>query len=372
MHSNLYIGVMTGTSVDGIDICLISLKNSAVQLIDYVSADFSPEMKSEIKALCSPDTNELYRSQTLGIALSLLTANHIDPLLRQNSIPPSDIIAIGYHGQTIRHHPDAEHPFSMQIGCGSTLAHHSKIKTITDFRMADMAAGGQGAPLVPAFHQAAFHSPKENRFIVNIGGIANITYIPADQSKTVCGFDTGPGNTLLDEWIYKNKNNDFDKNGDWARSGNIIPGLLKNLMQDPYINKQAPKSTGKEYFNLLWLYNYLKDFPKASAEDIQRTLTEFTCISICRDIENLTQDNLHATIYLCGGGINNKLLVERLNTQLTKLEVKSTSELGIHPQLVEATAFAWLASRTISAQTGNLKEVTGATQDKILGCIYFP
>ena len=240
--------------------------------------------------------------------------------------------------------------------------------------MADIAAGGQGAPLVPAFHQAVFHSSNENRFIINIGGIANITLIPADSSKAVCGFDTGPGNTLLDEWIYTEKHKDYDENGEWARTGCIQPELLTLMMEDRYMTRQAPKSTGKEYFNLSWLNRLLKDLPKTNPEDVQRTLTEFTCKSICRDIQNLLliHYDYPSSIYLCGGGINNTLLYESLNTTMPELDIKSTLALGIHPQLVEASAFAWLASRTASGKPGNLKSVTGANQDKILGCTYYP
>ncbi|MFT6028951.1 MAG: anhydro-N-acetylmuramic acid kinase [Oleiphilaceae bacterium] len=374
MDKELFIGVMSGTSVDGIDICLSAIQNSTVQLIDWQCLSFTANIKTKIKALCLPSENEIFRAHSLGIELSLLTADQINTLLLRNALCPKDIHAIGYHGQTIRHHPDLNHPFSIQIGCGSTLAHHTKINTITDFRMADIAAGGQGAPLVPAFHQAVFHSPKENRFIINVGGIANITLIPADLNKAVCGFDTGPGNTLLDEWIYTKKLKDFDKDGEWARSGTTIPKLFKLMMEDSYINKQAPKSTGKEYFNLSWLNLLLKDFPKAKAEDVQRTLTEFTCVTICRDIKTLLQnyDDSPSSIYLCGGGINNTFLFERLDSQIPELEIKSTIDLGIHPQLVEASAFAWLASRTALGKPGNLKSVTGANQDKVLGCIYHP
>jgi anhydro-N-acetylmuramic acid kinase len=370
MQKKLFIGVMTGTSADGIDICLASIQNSKLKLIDSSFKAFQPNIRSEIKSLCTPSQNEIFKAHSLGIELSLLTAKQINKLLAKNSLSPKDISAIGYHGQTIRHHPDVKHRFSVQIGCGSTLAHHTKIPTITDFRMADIAAGGQGAPLVPAFHQAIFHSSHENRFIINVGGIANITYIPADKSKLVFGFDTGPGNTLLDEWIYTNKSKDFDHNGEWAKSGNLAPRLLELMMKDNYIIKPAPKSTGKEYFNLSWLNDLLQKLPNIIPEDIQRTLTEFTAQSISKDIQNNNQDP--SSIYLCGGGVNNSFLVERLKTLNPELQIQSTLALGIGPQLVEASAFAWLASRTISGKPGNLKCVTGASQDKVLGCIYSP
>ena len=374
MHTDLFIGVMTGTSADGIDICLASIQHSKIDLIDSVSIDFPSNLKSEIKALCFPGTNEIFRAHSLGIKLSILTAQHINQLLAKNLIPATNVHAIGFHGQTIRHHPEAEYAFSTQVGCASTLAHHTKIKTITDFRMADIAAGGQGAPLVPAFHQSVFQSQSENRLIINIGGIANITCIPADPNKTISGFDTGPGNTLLDEWIFTQQQKDFDRSGDWARTGKTISKLLNTMKNDSYIIKAAPKSTGKEYFNLSWLNQHLEDFPNSKPEDIQRTLVEFTSNSICDNIQSILKNlNEHPTsAYLCGGGINNTFLVETLKSQLPELKISSTSELGIHPQLVEASAFAWLASRTVSGLAGNLKEVTGAHQDKVLGGIYLP
>ena len=374
MHKDLFIGVMTGTNADGIDICLANIQHSKIDLIDSTSIDFPFSLKSEIKNLCFPGTNEIFRAQSLGIKLSLLTAKHINQLLTKNLISAESVCAIGFHGQTIRHHPEAEYAFSAQAGCASTLAHHTKIKTITDFRMADIAAGGQGAPLVPAFHQSVFQSHSENRLIINIGGIANITCIPADPNKAVSGFDTGPGNTLLDEWIFTQQQKDFDRNGDWAKTGKTIPKLFNNMMNDPYIIKAAPKSTGKEYFNLSWLNQHLESFPNSKPEDVQRTLVAFTSNSICANILNILKNHSeHPTsVYLCGGGINNTLLVETLKSQLPELKVSSTSELGIHPQLVEASAFAWLASRTAAGLAGNLKEVTGAHQDKILGGIYLP
>jgi anhydro-N-acetylmuramic acid kinase len=374
MHKSLFIGVMTGTSADGIDICLNSIDHRRIELLDSTSIGLPCRLKSEIKALCSPGINEIFRAHSLGVKLSLLTAQYINQLLAKNLIPAKDICAIGFHGQTIRHHPETKHAFSVQVGCASTLAHHTQIKTVTDFRMADIAAGGQGAPLVPGFHKTLFYSNTENRLIINIGGIANITFIPADSDKIIHGFDTGPGNTLLDEWIFAQKQKDFDNNGEWAKSGKQIPALLDLMMNDNYITKEAPKSTGKEYFNLLWLKHFLADFPNHNPEDIQRTLLDFSCHSIYSSTLKLIKDHdQHPTsIYLCGGGINNTLLVETLKSKLPNLKVASTLELGIHPQLVEASAFAWLASRTIAGLTGNLKEVTGATQDKILGGIYLP
>ena len=373
MSKKLFIGIMTGTSADGIDIALVSVTESFLNIIDSQSQDLADDIQAEIKALCQPCANELFRAHSLGIKLSLICVDIINTIIKKNCLSPQDITAIGFHGQTIRHHPDTHPAFSIQIGCPSTLAHHTKIKTIADFRMADIAAGGQGAPLVPAFHMAAFHSESENRLIINIGGIANISYLPANKDFSPSGFDTGPGNTLLDEWIFKCQQKTYDFEGQWATTGSIIPNLIEDMMSDKYVLKPAPKSTGKEYFNLDWLEDLLKLYPKSKNEDIQRTLLEFTCLCISSSVRSIVDDsnsNKPFCIYLCGGGINNSFLVERLARLNKNIDIKSTLALGIHPQLVEASAFAWLASRTNLNLPSNLKSATGADSDKVLGGIY--
>lgn len=375
MPKKLFFGVMTGTSADGIDIVLSSINSTSTDIIDSESTDFSENIKAEIKALCLPSSNELFRAHTLGIELSILTAKIINSILARNSLTPCDISAIGFHGQTIRHHPDTNPAFSIQIGCPSTLSHHTKISTITDFRMADIAAGGQGAPLVPAFHKAVFHSSNENRIILNIGGIANITYLPAQSDTRLSGFDTGPGNTLLDEWVYKTLQKSYDAEGEWAKCGDIIPSLLESMMSDEYITKPQPKSTGKEHFNLHWLTQRLKPYKNLKPEDIQRTLTEFTCQSIYSGINTIIKDSnssLPYHLYLCGGGINNTFMRKRLSQLNPEIKISSTIDLGVHPQQVEACAFSWLASKTYASEYGNLKEATGASEDKILGGTYPP
>lgn len=373
MHKQLYIGVMTGTSADGIDVALSSLQDTQFQTIDSESIDFPQALKAEVKTLSSPCFNELFRAQSLGIKLSQISAILINEILARNKLTSVDVAAIGFHGQTIRHHPEANPPFSVQIGCPSTLAHETGIKTISDFRMADIAAGGQGAPLVPAFHEAVFYSPIESRLILNIGGIANLTLLPSNKEDAIFGFDTGPGNTLLDTWIHRHQQKDYDSNGDWARTGKLIPELLDRMLQDEYLIKEMPKSTGKEYFNLEWLETYIAS-SNYEANDIQRTLVEFTCASITQAIESISaaHEETPLSVYLCGGGINNSFLIERLTHQNPKLNIKSTQDIGIHPQLVEASAFAWLAHRTLSALPGNLKSVTGAHTDKVLGGLYLP
>jgi anhydro-N-acetylmuramic acid kinase len=238
--------------------------------------------------------------------------------------------------------------------------------------MADIAAGGQGAPLVPAFHQFAFQTPIEDRFIVNIGGIANITFLPCERQDDIIGFDTGPGNTLLDEWITQHKGKTFDENGAWASSGQIIPEMLTSMMQDAYIQKSLPKSTGKEHFNLAWLARHTNTLDQTKAEDIQRTLLEFTACGISAGVKQLMQTKgiSNAQLYICGGGINNSALLQSLQNQLPEIGISSTEQLGIHPQLVECSAFAWLAHQTMQSKPGNLPSVTGASQKRILGGIY--
>lgn len=372
MKQELYIGVMSGTSADGIDLVLAEINESSFQLIDFVSSTYSEALRSEIKELSSPGADEINRSAQLGIKLSKETAKLIKQLLDKANTNASEVSAIGYHGQTIRHHPATEHAYSVQIGCPSTLAYLTGITTITDFRMADIAAGGQGAPLVPAFHQFAFQTAGKHRFILNIGGIANISYLPAHDHSPVIGFDTGPGNTLIDEWTYLHQGKYYDEGGEWAATGSIIPELLAALLSDNYIQKPVPKSTGKEHFNLAWLASHLNAIASYSIEDVQRTLVEFTAVSIANSIKQIltTISPSDGQVYVCGGGVHNQTLMQALKQLLSHFTVHSTEELGLPPQLVEGSAFAWLARQTLNGKTGNLPSVTGATNKRILGGIY--
>jgi len=369
-RENLFIGTMSGTSMDGIDIVLASISNSQFKTIASYSEDFPDSFKNRLSALCTPGDDEIERCGRLDIEFGLFTATAINTLLKRERLKPEDIKAIGSHGQTIRHRPDANHAFSWQIGNPSTIADQTGITTIADFRMADMAAGGQGAPLVPAFHQAVFASHDQQRVIVNIGGISNITVLCPDNKPHITGYDTGPGNTLLDQWIQENKQENYDKNGNWGRSGTLIPELLNQMKQDPYIEKKPPKSTGREHFNLSWIQSLLMRLAHENsytAEDIQHTLTEFTAQTIAQDIK---ANCSNCDIFLCGGGINNQFLMERLNILLPTHPIKTTASIGIDPQQVEAAAFAWLASQTLAGLPGNIPEVTGARKAKVLGGIY--
>jgi len=283
-------------------------------------------------------------------------------LLEKTSFQAKDIIAIGNHGQTIRHRPDIAEPFSLQIGNAQKLASLTGIDVISDFRNADIKAGGQGAPLAPAFHQAVFQLNNINRVIVNIGGIANITVLPADKNLTVTGFDCGPGNTLMDAWIMQQQQQKYDADGALASSGKTDAGLLARLLMDDYFQLPPPKSTGFEYFNLAWLKHFIEN--EMSAADVQSTLCDLTATSIIRAINQYAPDN--EEIYVCGGGVHNTEIMQRLQA-LTRCPVMTTEKLGVHPDWVEAMAFAWLAYRNIHQQPGNLPSVTGAKNRIILG-----
>ena len=371
MKTELFIGVMSGTSMDAIDAVLTEISVNEFRTLGHVSQAISPELRQQLQALCFAGQNELDRCAKLDVELGRLIAQTVNNLLHQKQLSAQDIRALGSHGQTIRHSPDSEPAFSWQIGNPSIIAEYTGIPTVADFRMADIAAGGQGAPLVPAFHHAVFSLKGELRALINIGGIANITLLNSLDANSVSGFDIGPGNTLMDQWIQKWKGCSFDHNGEWARSGRIIPTLLTNLLSDPFISRTPPKSSGKEYFNLTWLDYYLNREPIAKPEDVQRTLNEFTAVTIANSIKEAF-NSTPTEAFLCGGGVKNGLLLERLNELLPSYSIALTDVLGIGTQLVEASAFAWLACQTINQRAGNITAVTGARKNKILGGIYYP
>ncbi|MGJ0490350.1 anhydro-N-acetylmuramic acid kinase [Methylobacter sp.] len=363
----LYVGLMSGTSLDGIDASLVDFEDHKTRLIAFDYLPFSPEIKNTIQRLSEPDVLiSLKDYGALDTRLGHLFAETVNSLLAKAKVRASSIIAIGSHGQTIYHAPDIQLPFSLQIGDPNIIAEKTGITTVADFRRRDIAANGQGAPLVPAFHEAVFNHRTEHRCIVNIGGIANITVLPAHQSSKVTGFDTGPGNTLMDLWINQHRNLAYDKNGIWAKTGKINHDLVANLKQDTYFSIQPPKSTGKEYFSLSWLNQKIKT-TDYKAEDIQASLCFLTAITICEAIQKYAP--LTEQVLICGGGIHNDYLLELIQQNLN-CPVSSTELYGIHPDHVEAIAFAWLARQTLNHQPGNLKEVTGANKAVILGGLY--
>jgi len=360
---------MSGTSMDGIDAVLLEVLGTKLATRGAYSKVISPALKRRLQALCFPGDNEIARCGKLDIEFGEQIGETVNKLLKQHKLHSNEICAIGSHGQTIRHSPDSHPAYSWQIGNPSIIADRTGITTVADFRMADIAAGGQGAPLVPAFHQAAFSPQQGTRSIINIGGIANITTLNANKPESTTGYDIGPGNTLLDQWIQKQLNIDFDNNGEWARTGKIIPSLLAALQQDHYITKNPPKSSGKEYFNLSWLQTFLDRGKPSPPEDIQRTLIELSAQEIANSVKN-GEKKTPGEVFLCGGGVYNSLLRERINDLLPDHPVMLTDDLGIGAQQVEASAFAWLAHQTINSLEGNIQSVTGANKRKILGGIY--
>jgi anhydro-N-acetylmuramic acid kinase len=362
-----YIGLMSGTSLDGIDAALVDFSANQAQLVGFEYLPFPEDIQSAIQRLSKPDALiSLKEYGAMDARLGHLFADIVNTLLAKADMPASSVKAIGSHGLTVYHAPEIKFPFSLQIGDPNVIAELTGITTVADFRRRDIAAKGQGAPLVPAFHQAVFQHPNEHRCIVNIGGIANITVLPKHQSSAVIGFDTGPGNTLMDLWIKLHRNLPYDKNGAWAKTGNMDHNLVELLKQDAYFSSAPPKSTGKEYFSLPWIYQYFDAF-SYKAEDIQASLCFLTAITICDAIKEHAPTT--ERILICGGGIHNEYLLELIQQNIG-CPVESTEQYGLHPDHVEAVAFAWLARQTLNNLPGNLKEVTGAIDSVILGGIY--
>ena len=370
----IYIGVMTGTSMDGVDIVAASF--DPLQLHATLTLAFDPDLRDELMALTLPDDNEIDRMGKADVALATMIGEGINMLIEQNQLDRTQIKAIGSHGQTIRHRP--EHGFTLQIGDPNIITEITQIPVVSDFRRRDMAAGGQGAPLVPAFHQALFQHESIHRVILNLGGIANVSLLPAGAPEQVSGFDTGPANILMDAWCHRYTGQPYDENGNWAAYGQPIRSLLERLQSHDFFAKEPPKSTGREDFNLDWLddqimdwrndelaYDELEDVP----ENVQATLLKLTTRAIKKAIYRSGMDT--GEVYVCGGGAYNSQLLEQLRWRLRKHQwtVQSTADLGLNPTWVEATAFAWLAMRFVEYLSGNLPAVTGADGYRVLGSI---
>lgn len=362
----LYIGIMSGTSLDGIDAVLVDFSSSRPTVLHGVHHPFSPSLRGQLLHLTQSHTIELSELGSIDHQLGLSYADIVADLLGSAKVASSEIKAIGSHGQTIYHHPKAVHPFTLQIGDANLIAEKSRITTIADFRRRDMAADGEGAPLVPAFHAALFRDKTKETIVVNIGGIANLSILPANQNTPVTGFDSGPGNLLLDGWIQLKKGDAYDDAGKWGASGQVIPSLLEQLLAETYFNTPAPKSTGRELFNINWLKEKLNG--DENDEDVQATLHELTAISIANAVQQ--QEKMADELILCGGGAYNTHLATRITHHLPDCTITSTERYSIDPQLIEAMAFAWLARETLSGRAGNIPEVTGAKRAVILGAIY--
>lgn len=355
----LYIGIMSGTSLDAIDVVLVECDQSA-RLIHSYSHPIEQSLREQTQALNHTSENDLALSLSLDRLWGQVFAEAVLALIKQYSLDKTAIRAIGSHGQTIRHNPFSNPAYTLQIGDPNTIAELTGIDVVADFRRRDIAAGGQGAPLAPAFHQAVFSNKSENRAIINIGGMANITLL--EHNKHTIGFDSGPGNVLLNAWIKKHKNIDYDHDGQWASTGKVNTNLLEQVMSAEYFLLPPPKSTGREQFDLHWLESLLTG--SEDPADVQATLVEITALSICEALPSSID-----AIYLCGGGAYNSFLVERI-ASLSQKSVATTDALGINPNWLEAIAFAWLAEQTLERKTGNLPSVTGAKAARILGAIY--
>lgn len=390
-----YIGLMSGTSADGIDLALVTFDENQklAHHASYYQA-YSNEIANKITSLyCAennnPDNNELDRAFSLDVELAILFAKAINAFLQQEQLSSNEIIAVGSHGQTIRHRPLAKHAFTLQIGCCQTLATLTNIRVIGQFRRKDMALGGQGAPLVPVFHQTIFSERSLDDesiqnggdvFVINIGGISNLTFLPVSHNLDVIGYDTGAGNALMDDWFQlhnpSHKNN-YDNNGDWAASGKINAELLAQLLSDDYFQLAPPKSTGREYFTLSWLEKQLAKVKPIAIQDVQATLNVFTATTIVDAIKQHSSASKTLTkVYLCGGGAHNKTLKSELNQQLksqaNKYELLLTNQKDIDGDQLEAIAFAWLAFAYDKKLLSSMSTVTGASKSCTLGNAYLP
>ncbi|MEQ9465541.1 MAG: anhydro-N-acetylmuramic acid kinase [Haliea sp.] len=367
--TELYIGLMSGTSVDSVDVALVRCREQGCELLETLEHPIGPELRRRIAAISLPGDDEIERMGRLDRDIGTLFAGAVQALLAITDHRAEDIAAIGSHGQTIRHRPpsgDNTTPFTLQIGDPNTIAEMTGITTIADFRRRDIAAGGEGAPLAPGFHAAAFAGEGRNRAIVNIGGIANITLLSG--TLLVSGFDTGPGNTLLDHWIRRHQAQGYDRDGQWAAEGRVCTALLEQLHDHPYLARRGPRSTGKEAFNLDWLDLSLRSLPALEPRDVQATLAEFTAETIAIAVR-AAEVNIDE-VFVCGGGARNTDLMRRLYRLLAPRRLDTTTALGIDPEWVEAAAFAWLAWRTMAGLAGNAAAVTGAAGARVLGGIY--
>lgn len=363
----LHVGIMSGTSLDGIDIAVTAFENShhRAELLGAICLPLPPALKQQLLDLCQPGPDEIRRAAAAGQQWARLAAGGVDAVLSQCGLAAGDVSSLGSHGQTIRHHPELG--FSLQIGAPALLAELTGITVVTDFRNRDIAANGQGAPLVPAFHEWLLSDPEESRVLINIGGFANLTLLRPGQPVT--GFDSGPGNVLMDTWSQLHTGEPYDAAGDWARRGQPIENLLEGMLADPYFARTGPKSTGREYFNHQWLSKHLSSLAdQPQPVDVQATLLELTARSVAAAIDE--QGVSDAALYVCGGGARNTYLMHRLAQLMPAADVRTTDTLGVNADWMEAMAFAWLAWRCETRQPGNLPNVTGAKAQRILGAIY--
>jgi len=356
--------------MDAVDAVAVQFDGNRPKMLGSIEIELPIELKERLLSLCSPGANEIDLMGALDIEIGELFADAANALLKHCQLDTEQVVAIGSHGQTIRHRPPNTQintrPFTLQIGDPNTICHRTGITTVADFRRRDMAAGGQGAPLVPAFHKAIFGGESQSSAVINIGGVANVTLLPNDGSN-VTGFDTGPGNALMDAWSHQHTGNAIDMGGNWARSGELNTSLLALLLADSYFAQQPPKSTGREAFNMTWLRRHLAQLPTIAPEDVQMTLLELTAVTIADAVANALPSC--QSILVCGGGAFNNFLMERLQHHCNA-SIQSTSAYGICPKQVEACAFAWMAREVIKGRPAGMSSVTGASRNTLLGGIY--
>lgn len=356
-----YIGLMSGTSMDGIDAALVDMPSN--RLVLGITTKYSDDLQARLKSFLAGENITLASICQLNTLIGREFAQAVKTLLQQAKLNPTDIKAIGSHGQTVCHDTSAEIPYTLQLGCAHTIASLTGIKVVADFRTRDLVNGGQGAPFAPLYHQELFGQTQDTVAVVNIGGISNVTYLSAGQATK--GWDVGPGNCLLDGWITLQQNKSFDASGEWAAQGEVINPLLAQLLADPFVALAPPKSIGKEYYSLQWLAPFLK--PEYRPVDVQATLTAFTAQTIANSVSH--HGNV-SKLYLCGGGTHNKHLHTLISHLLPGVAVMSTAEQGVSPDFLEAMLFAWLAAQTINEIPVNLSSITGSKGPQVLGAIY--
>jgi len=359
---DLFVGLMSGTSLDGADAALVDFSSGSARTLAFATVPFSPPLRERILALCEPGSDPVDLAATVTIELCTLYANAVQGALAAGNVPRGHVVAIGCHGQTVRHRPDLG--YTVQLNDPARLAELTGIDVVADFRRRDMAAGGQGAPLVPAFHESVFRHPGSTRAVVNIGGISNVTWLP--RGKRTLGFDCGPGNVLLDGWARRHLGTQFDEDGRWAAQGRIDVALLSRLMSEPFLDSPPPKSTGRELFRLDWLEQRLGGSYRAA--DVQATLTDFTARTIVGAIDRFCPST--DEIYLAGGGARNAALVGRIAALAGDRPVAPTDALGVPTAHVESMAFAWLAMKCVRREPIDLTAITGARAPRVLGALY--
>ncbi len=356
-----YIGIMSGTSMDGVDVALCTINAGRCKLVSALEYPFDAQLKETILSMINTETT-LQQVGQLHHRLGKLFGEAVNALLAREKIDPKLVKAIGCHGQTLWHEPGGKYPFSMQLGDANVIAAMTGIDVVSDFRNKDIALGGEGAPFAPVFHRFLFQANDKKRGVLNIGGMANLTVL----DDRLIGFDTGPGNVLMDLWVHKHQELRFDRDGSWAKAGKADQSLLQEFLREPYFAKEAPKSTGRELFNLHWLGKVLRSHRAVSTENVQATLLELTVQSIAIEVQKYALEEL----MVCGGGVNNVYLMQRLAQVLEGVKVSATDEYGVESQHMEAMVFAWLAYKRVYREPVELKDVTGARSNGILGGVY--